>query len=118
MKAIVAIAVILLFAACDEEGLIDYYEIKAFTNESHMEGAFFVAAGQMGQVTEYVVLKIQEDGGLVRVEIPSDRAVIYEDSRSTPHVEVIGFGSVACTFNIYIPEGSIWYGYELDIRKE
>lgn len=100
------------------------YELVALTNDTDVSGQFFLGTGSIGEDQVYAFMYL-EDGGVRTGRIDADEVRLYEDSES-PRIETLQrcvdltFFWTSCTQrsvkNVYIPEGSIWMGYEVDIR--
>lgn len=105
------------------------FELVAFANSSQMQGSFFLLGGVVNEEPVYYAMQRNPDGGVWQSTIPAGPdTMIYETSDCTPHVVVSSKKSTRwpywclsrrhdLVYQIYIPEGSIWTGYDVDIRE-
>lgn len=105
------------------------YELVAFANSSQLSGGFFLLAGSFQTDPIYHVMRQNADGGVWQSTISAGpNTIIYETSDCTPHITVSYKRSTKwpywarrneceLVYQVYIPEGSIWSGYDVDIRE-
>lgn len=99
--------------------------LAALSDDTRTTGQFFLGSGTIDSVSTYTFIKKLNDGGYKMGHIDTANATVYE-SKSTPHIDYIthctpeGFWPAQCdfqyTYRVYIPEGSIWQGYDVDVR--
>lgn len=99
---------------------IDY--IAAMSNNSQISGSFFLGSGTIGETAYYVYMVRSANGGLTMERTDASICTIYETNEAA-RVELVRWKSnkwpyvQELHYNIYVPEGSIWYGYEIDVRN-
>lgn len=130
------VGIILLFVTTLQIGSGNYtlevqedYELVAFANSSQMQGHFFLLGGMVSGEPVYYAMQRNPDGGVWQATIPAGpNTMIYETSDCTPHIMVSSKKSTGwpywclgrtrdAVYQVYIPEGSIWTGYDVDIRE-
>ena len=96
--------------------------IVALRNNSSVTGSFFLGTGSIKDKLIYTYM-VQEDRGLLMKQIPATRTFIVE---GTGHPRIERVYTVSKLWwhvrrikdvIIYIPEGSVYQGYSVDIRN-
>ena len=107
--------------------------LVALSTGAETEGRFFLGSGQIGEKPVYTYMYPSE-GGARMSTVDADKTVVYEiDDDTAPRIEVwhkqsditpdISFVksnlwvSGATLYQVYVPEGSIWQGYSVDVRN-
>ena len=102
------------------------YGLVAFANSSQLSGSYFLLGGNVQTYPVYHVMRQNADGGVWQSTIPAGpHTLIYETSDCIPHITVNNKRSTQWPYltghvriyKVYIPEGSIWSGYDVDIRE-
>lgn len=105
------------------------WDLLALSNGSQVEGHFFLGSGTINERSVYTYLRQTSDGGAYLGSVPANQSLVYETD-GNPRIEVIEDCSdinswFSCADNeifpryrIYIPDGSIWYGYDVDVRND
>lgn len=100
---------------------IDYIAAMS-NNNSQISGSFFLGSGTIGETAYYVYMVRSATGGLTMERTDASICTIYETNEAA-RIELVRWRSnkwpyvQELHYNIYVPEGSIWYGYEIDVRK-
>lgn len=105
-------------------------ELVALSNSTEIHGSWaFLGAGVINQRLCYTYM-YRANGGFRMSSVPASRSTIHETNTGTPHIDVyvaysswtFPFGKVETNdpnyYHIYIPEGSIWQGYDVDVRRQ
>lgn len=105
------------------------HDLVALSNTSAVSGSFFLGSGTIGEDPAYQFVKREGDGYVVD-SIPTHNTVVHQNDDEKPRIERItdyrdgvhfsvfqfmyeGTGE----YHIYVPEGAIWTGYEIDVRE-
>lgn len=106
-------------------------DLVALSNSTEIHGHIgFLGFGSINSELVYTYM-YQENGGYRMSSIPASKTLLYESSdyESVPHIDVFHeyheinwLGEDRPIYNVayykvYIPEESIWMGYEVDVRR-
>ena len=119
-----------LIGSCFEANEVTEVEeipIVALSDNNNIEGCFFLGTGYVDSETYYYYLTENEDGGKKFAKIKADNAILYDNEKENPRVEITHARSSSWIANfffitdqdiysIYIPEGSIKYNFNVDLN--
>ena len=102
----------------------DVVELVSFSNGTTQKGSFFLGTGSLEGELIYSYC-YRSNGGIQMSFIPAEKTTIFEEDVTQPRIEVYSlkgkiFGMVNDTpskYHVYIPNGSIWQGYDVDVRR-
>jgi hypothetical protein len=121
---VTALATILLFTSTDRLAWNHAKRITlgALSNSSETRGSFFLGSGTVGEKPVYAYVEVLEDGGQKLRQLDAgDNVTLY--TSADPHIEVAHYESPLFNFRgdeeirIYLPAGSVWQSYDVDVRK-
>jgi len=99
-------------------------ELVSLSNSITQEGSLFLGTGSVEGELIYSYC-YRSNGGIQMSHIPAEKTTIFEEDVTQPRIEVYSlkgkiFGMVNDTpskYHVYIPNGSIWQGYDVDVRR-
>lgn len=108
--------------------MVSSHSLVALTNNSEISGSFFLASGRIGERDVYTYMYETEDGGRIMDEVNVASVALYETDEE-PRIERVEDCTdlnflVPCEptinpqYRMYISKGSIWYGYDVDVRND
>ena len=105
--------------------------LYSMSDNSSVEGRFFLGGGSIGEKEYYKYYFKREDGGYKFGKIKADNAVVYEKNNVEPRIELYKTrmknrnhefwrmdGVCGCDerYEVYIPKGTVKQFYNLDLQ--
>lgn len=99
--------------------------IIALSNGMGVEGSFFLGCGSVNERLVYQYCHEDDSGGIHMATIPASQTTVYEQDDTVPRIVIFRAKSNLTgaiqpkhvRYEVYIPEGSVWRGHSVDVRR-